>query len=82
MKDAIVSDTLNDASIIDRVRLCKARRYRFANGDMAALEESLKQAQTEGARITVIATDGLFHGLGISPICRASRRWRKNIRGW
>ena len=59
-KDAIVSDTLNHASIIDGVRLCKARRYRFANNDMAALEESLKQARDEGARSIVIATDGVF----------------------
>ena len=59
-KDAIISDSLNHASIIDGVRLCKAKRYRFANGDMAALEDNLKQARSEGARSIVIATDGVF----------------------
>ncbi|MBV9549153.1 MAG: aminotransferase class I/II-fold pyridoxal phosphate-dependent enzyme, partial [Alphaproteobacteria bacterium] len=58
--DAIISDSLNHASIIDGVRLCKARRYRFANGDMGALEAALKQARGEGAREMVIATDGVF----------------------
>jgi len=58
--DAIVSDSLNHASIIDGVRLCKAKRYRFPNGDMAALEENLKQARADGARSIVIATDGVF----------------------
>ena len=59
-KDAIVSDSLNHASIIDGVRLCKARRYRFPNGDMAALEDNLKQARADSARSIVIATDGVF----------------------
>jgi glycine C-acetyltransferase len=59
-KDAIISDSLNHASIIDGVRLCKARRYRYPNSDMAALEDSLKQARAEGARSIVIATDGVF----------------------
>jgi glycine C-acetyltransferase len=59
-KDAIISDSLNHASIIDGVRLCKARRYRFPNGDMTALEDNLKQARAEGARSIVIATDGVF----------------------
>jgi glycine C-acetyltransferase len=58
--DAIVSDTLNHASIIDGVRLCKAKRYRYAAGDMDDLEQKLKQAQSEGARSIVIATDGAF----------------------
>lgn len=58
--DAIVSDSLNHASIIDGVRLCKAKRYRFANGDMAALEDNLKQARADGARTIVVATDGVF----------------------
>ncbi|WP_428150110.1 glycine C-acetyltransferase [Brevundimonas sp.] len=59
-EDAIVSDSLNHASIIDGVRLCKARRYRFANSDMADLEAQLKQARADGARDIVIATDGAF----------------------
>jgi glycine C-acetyltransferase len=58
--DAIVSDSLNHASIIDGVRLCKARRYRFKNGDMAELEAQLTQARQEGARTILIATDGVF----------------------
>jgi glycine C-acetyltransferase len=59
-QDAIVSDSLNHASIIDGVRLCKAKRYRFANGDMAALADSLKEARAGGARTVLIATDGVF----------------------
>ena len=58
--DAIVSDALNHASIIDGVRLCKAKRYRFANGDMDDLERQLKAAKGDGARHIVIATDGVF----------------------
>lgn len=59
-EDAIVSDSLNHASIIDGVRLCKARRYRFANSDMDELEARLKEARAAGARNIVIATDGAF----------------------
>ena len=59
-EDAIVSDSLNHASIIDGVRLCKAKRYRFANSDMDELESQLKQARADGARSIVIATDGAF----------------------
>ena len=59
-EDAIVSDSLNHASIIDGVRLCKAKRYRFANSDMADLETQLKQARADGARDIIIATDGAF----------------------
>lgn len=59
-QDAIISDTLNHASIIDGVRLSKARRYRYATGDMDALEAQLKQAVAEGARFRLIATDGVF----------------------
>jgi glycine C-acetyltransferase len=58
--DAIISDALNHASIIDGVRLCKARRYRYANCDMADLEAQLKQARAEGARNIMITTDGVF----------------------
>lgn len=57
-EDAIISDSLNHASIIDGVRLCKAARYRYANNDMADLEEQLKAA--EGARFKIIVTDGVF----------------------
>jgi len=57
-EDAIISDTLNHASIIDGVRLCKAKRYRFANADMNDLEEKLKVAQAQ--RFRLIATDGVF----------------------
>lgn len=56
--DAIISDALNHASIIDGVRLCKAQRYRYANADMADLEEKLKEAQAQ--RFRIIATDGVF----------------------
>jgi glycine C-acetyltransferase len=58
--DAIISDSLNHASIIDGVRLSKARRYRFANSNMNELEDRLKQADAEGARFKLIATDGVF----------------------
>ena len=59
-EDAIVSDSLNHASIIDGVRLCKARRYRYANSDMADLEAKLSEARADGARFIMIATDGVF----------------------
>ena len=62
-QDAIISDALNHASVIDGVRLCKARRHRYANNDMAALEEELKK--TENARLRLIATDGVFSMDGI-----------------
>ena len=57
-EDAVISDTLNHASIIDGIRLCKARRYRYANSDMVDLEEKLKEAKN--ARLRLIATDGVF----------------------
>ncbi|WP_428643409.1 glycine C-acetyltransferase [Roseibium sp.] len=59
-EDAIISDALNHASIIDGIRLCKARRYRYANSDMADLEAKLKEARVAGARHMMIATDGVF----------------------
>ena len=62
-EDAIISDALNHASIIDGVRLCKAKRFRYANNDMAALEECLKDAA--GARFRMIATDGVFSMDGV-----------------
>jgi len=58
--DAIISDQLNHASIIDGVRLCKAKRYRYLNADMNDLEEQLKKADAEGARLKMVATDGVF----------------------
>jgi glycine C-acetyltransferase len=62
-EDAIISDTLNHASIIDGIRLCKAKRYRYINNDMNDLEERLKE--TQGARRRMIATDGVFSMDGI-----------------
>ena len=59
-EDAIVSDSLNHASIIDGVRLCKAKRYRYANNNMDELEACLKQAREEGARNIIVVTDGVF----------------------
>lgn len=59
-EDAIISDELNHASIIDGVRLCKAQRYRYKNNDMAELEARLKEADEKKARFKMIATDGVF----------------------
>ncbi|HRH39700.1 MAG TPA: aminotransferase class I/II-fold pyridoxal phosphate-dependent enzyme, partial [Flavobacteriales bacterium] len=63
--DAIISDALNHASIIDGVRLCKAKRYRYANNDMADLEVQLKAARADGSRHIIIVTDGVFSMDGI-----------------
>ncbi|MCW2310103.1 glycine C-acetyltransferase [Rhodobium gokarnense] len=77
--DAIVSDSLNHASIIDGVRLSKAKRYRFANGDMDALEDQLKAADADGARFKLIATDGVFSMDGavanLPAICDLAERY-------
>ncbi|WP_314955702.1 glycine C-acetyltransferase [Bradyrhizobium cosmicum] len=77
--DAIISDSLNHASIIDGVRLCKARRYRFTNGDMNELEDRLKEADGEGARFKLIATDGVFSMDGyvanLAAICNLAERY-------
>jgi glycine C-acetyltransferase len=59
-EDAIISDSLNHASIIDGVRLCKAARYRYQNNDMADLELQLQKANAAGARFKIIVTDGVF----------------------
>ena len=59
-EDAIISDALNHASIIDGIRLCKAQRYRYANGDLADLETQLKEARAQGAKNILIVTDGVF----------------------
>ena len=64
-EDAIISDALNHASIIDGVRLCKAKRYRYANNDMAELEAQLQQADADGTRFKLIATDGVFSMDGV-----------------
>lgn len=64
-EDAVISDELNHASIIDGVRLCKAKRYRYKNNDMADLQAQLEAADAAGARIKLIATDGVFSMDGI-----------------
>ena len=78
-EDAIVSDALNHASIIDGIRLCKAKRYRFANSNMDELEDRLKQADAEGARLKLIATDGVFSMDGyvanLPAICALAERY-------
>ena len=76
--DAIISDALNHASIIDGVRLCKARRYRYANCDMAELEKQLQQARADGARTIMITTDGVFSMDGfIAPLDEITALARK-----
>src|ERR1700704_60697 len=76
-RDAVISDALNHASIIDGIRLCKAQRYRYANSDMAELEQCLRQAQ--GARTRLIATDGVFSMDGfiarLGEICDLAARY-------
>ena len=78
-EDAIISDSLNHASIIDGVRLCKAKRYRFANSDMADLEKQLQQADTDGARTKIIVTDGVFSMDGyiakLGEICQLAEKY-------
>ncbi|KTS34012.1 glycine C-acetyltransferase [Pantoea dispersa] len=64
-EDAIISDALNHASIIDGIRLCKAQRYRYANNDMAELRARLQEARDKGARHLLIATDGVFSMDGV-----------------
>lgn len=64
-QDAIISDSLNHASIIDGVRLCKAKRYRYENSDMDDLEAQLQQANQDGARFKIIVTDGVFSMDGV-----------------
>jgi glycine C-acetyltransferase len=78
-EDAIVSDALNHASIIDGIRLCKAKRYRYAAGDMNALEDQLKQTVADGARFRIVATDGVFSMDGtvarLADICALAERY-------
>ncbi|MBK5201788.1 MAG: aminotransferase class I/II-fold pyridoxal phosphate-dependent enzyme, partial [Spirochaetaceae bacterium] len=63
--DAVISDALNHASVIDGIRLCKAKRYRYSNNNMSELEEQLKQADSDGAQVKLIATDGVFSMDGV-----------------
>ena len=78
-QDAIVSDSLNHASIIDGARLCKAKRFRFANSDMDELEARLKEARAGGARQILIATDGAFSMDGyiarLKEVCDLAERY-------
>jgi glycine C-acetyltransferase len=77
-EDAIISDALNHASIIDGVRLCKARRYRYANCDMADLEAQLQQARADGVRDILITSDGVFSMDGfIAPLDEITALARK-----
>ena len=82
-EDAIISDALNHASIIDGVRLCKAKRYRYANNDMQELEAQLKQADADGARFKLIATDGVFSMDGviadIKTICDLAEKYNAMV---
>ena len=73
-EDAIISDALNHASIIDGVRLCKAKRYRYANADMAELEKCLQEAQAQ--RFRIIVTDGVFSMDGnVAPVDKICDLW-------
>lgn len=78
-EDAVISDALNHASIIDGIRLSKAKRYRYANNDMAELERCLKEATAQGARFKLIATDGVFSMDGVianlPAICQLAERY-------
>lgn len=78
-EDAVISDALNHASIIDGVRLSKAKRYRYASSDMDALETALRQARDEGARFTLIITDGVFsmdgHVANLPAICDLAEKY-------
>jgi glycine C-acetyltransferase len=82
-EDAVISDELNHASIIDGVRLCKARRFRYRNNDMADLEAQLQAADAGGARFKLIATDGVFSMDGIianlQGICALADRYDARV---
>jgi glycine C-acetyltransferase len=79
-EDAVISDELNHASIVDGIRLCKAKRFRYRNNDMADLEARLNEAEAAGARFKLIATDGVFSMDGIvadlKAICELADRHR------
>ncbi len=78
-EDAVISDALNHASIIDGIRLCKAQRYRYANSDMADLETQLQAADAAGARFKLVVTDGVFSMDGyiakLGPICDLAEQY-------
>ncbi len=78
-EDAVISDELNHASIIDGIRLCKAQRYRYKNNDMASLEEQLIAAAKNNARFKMISTDGVFsmdgHIAQLDKICQLAERY-------
>jgi glycine C-acetyltransferase len=77
-QDAIISDALNHASIIDGIRLCKAKRYRYANGDVADLEKQLQAADAAGARTRIISSDGVFSMDGVvAPLDRITALAKK-----
>jgi glycine C-acetyltransferase len=79
-EDAVISDELNHASIIDGIRLCRARRYRYKNNDMEDLERQLRQAEADGARFKLITTDGVFSMDGyyaqLDKICDLAERYQ------
>jgi glycine C-acetyltransferase len=79
-EDAVISDELNHASIIDGVRLCKATRYRYRNNNMADLEEQLRAANTRGSRFKLITTDGVFSMDGtiarVDEICALADKYK------
>ena len=76
-EDAVISDALNHASIIDGIRLCKAKRFRYANRDLADLKTKLVEATAAGARFKMIATDGVFSMDGtVAPLARNLRSRR------
>ena len=81
--DCIISDSLNHASIIDGVRLCKAQRWRFEHGDLADLERCLQEADTKGCQHRLIATDGVFsmdgHVADLAGICDLADRYRAMV---
>ena len=79
-EDAVISDELNHASIIDGVRLCRAKRYRYRNSDMLDLEDQLRSADQNGARFKLITTDGVFSMDGyiarVDEICALAEKYR------
>ncbi|WP_432797379.1 glycine C-acetyltransferase [Poriferisphaera sp. WC338] len=78
-QDAVISDALNHASMIDGIRLCKAKRYRYNNNDMVDLEAKLQQAEQDGARFKLITTDGVFsmdgHIAQLDSICDLAEKY-------
>jgi len=80
-RDAIISDALNHASIIDGVRLCKAQRFRYANCDMADLEKQLQAAEASGCRTRLITTDGEFANHITSPKTHVEKTYVAKVNG-